>query len=100
MPSHRSPLSPFICLYAAWMMFSRALALFVSRSLDALRCRETTTRKKTEVIVEHFHHKVRYKIGGKAKAMVVTCSRLHAVRYKAGVREVHRREGLTTSACW
>jgi type I restriction enzyme R subunit len=38
--------------------------------------------QKTQVMVEHFRQKVRHKIGGKAKAMVVTSSRLHAVRYK------------------
>lgn len=38
--------------------------------------------QKTEVIVEHFHRVVSRKIGGKAKAMLVTPSRLHAVRYK------------------
>ena len=37
---------------------------------------------KTEVMVEHFRTHVRHKIGGRAKAMVVTDSRLHAVRYK------------------
>ena len=38
--------------------------------------------QKTEVMVEHFRQVVAKKIGGKAKAMVVTSSRLHAVRYK------------------
>jgi type I restriction enzyme R subunit len=38
--------------------------------------------QKTEVMVEHFHTFTRHKIGGKAKAMVVTSSRLHAIRYK------------------
>lgn len=38
--------------------------------------------QKTEVMVEHFYHFTRHKIGGKAKAMVVTDSRLSAVRYK------------------
>lgn len=38
--------------------------------------------QKTEVMVEHFRQIVSKKIGGKAKAMVVTSSRLHAVRYK------------------
>src|SRR5438270_9370619 len=33
-------------------------------------------------MVEHFYHVTRHKIGGKAKAMVVTGSRLEAVRYK------------------
>ena len=38
--------------------------------------------QKTEVIVEHFQAVTRHKIGGRAKAMVVTGSRLEAVRYK------------------
>lgn len=37
--------------------------------------------QKTAVMVEHFRHKVRNYLGGRAKAMVVTSSRLHAVRY-------------------
>ncbi len=37
--------------------------------------------QKTEVIIEHFRSKVQSRIGGKAKAMIVTESRLHAVRY-------------------
>ena len=37
--------------------------------------------QKTAVIIEHFRNNVRRRIGGKAKAMVVTSSRLHAVRY-------------------
>src|SRR5206468_235955 len=38
--------------------------------------------QKTEVIVDHFNAVTRHKIGGRAKAMVVTGSRLEAVRYK------------------
>ncbi|MFH0947789.1 MAG: type I restriction endonuclease [Elusimicrobiota bacterium] len=38
--------------------------------------------QKTEVIIEHFHQVTMKKIGGKAKAMVVTSSREHVVRYK------------------
>ena len=38
--------------------------------------------QKTEVMVEHFNAVTRHKIGGRAKAMVVTGSRLEAVRYK------------------
>lgn len=38
--------------------------------------------QKTEVIVEHFQQSTQHKIGGHAKAMVVTGSRLEAVRYK------------------
>jgi len=38
--------------------------------------------QKTAVMVEHFNSMTRHKIGGRAKAMVVTASRLEAVRYK------------------
>ncbi|KXL48372.1 MAG: hypothetical protein FE78DRAFT_29172 [Acidomyces sp. 'richmondensis'] len=38
--------------------------------------------QKTEIMVEHFRRITRHKIGGRAKAMVVTSSRLHALRYK------------------
>lgn len=37
--------------------------------------------QKTEIMVEHFRDHVKHKLGGRAKAMVVTSSRLHAVRY-------------------
>jgi type I restriction enzyme R subunit len=37
--------------------------------------------QKTEVMVEHFRRSVRHRLDGRAKAMVVTTSRLHAVRY-------------------
>ena len=40
--------------------------------------------QKTEVMVEHFQQFTRHKIGGHAKAMVVTGSRMEAVRYKQG----------------
>ena len=36
---------------------------------------------KTTIMLEHFRTVTQHKIGGKAKAMVVTPSRLHAVRY-------------------
>lgn len=42
----------------------------------------TNLAQKAEIIVEHFRQKVADQIGGRAKAMVVTSSRLHAVRYK------------------
>ena len=38
--------------------------------------------QKTEVIIEHFRQHVRKRIGGRAKAMLITQSRLHAVRYR------------------
>lgn len=37
--------------------------------------------QKATIMLEHFRNVTRHKIGGKAKAMIVTPSRLHAVRY-------------------
>lgn len=37
--------------------------------------------QKTEIIIEHFRKHIKPKLGGRAKAMVVTSSRLHAIRY-------------------
>jgi len=54
---------------------TRALAKFMSLHPHNIE-------QKTEVIVEHFRRSVIHKLGGRAKAMVVTSSRLHAVRYK------------------
>lgn len=44
-------------------------------------------RQKAEIIIEHFRANVAHKIGGKAKAMLVTGSRLHAVRYYFAFRD-------------
>ncbi|MBI4470284.1 MAG: hypothetical protein HY650_13280, partial [Acidobacteria bacterium] len=41
--------------------------------------------EKVKICVEHFAAKARGEIGGKAKAMMVTRSRLHAVRYRLAV---------------
>jgi type I restriction enzyme R subunit len=41
--------------------------------------------EKVKIAVEHFAAQVQGEIGGKAKAMIVTRSRLHAVRYKLAV---------------
>ena len=38
--------------------------------------------QKTRIMVEHFQNATRHRIGGRAKAMVVTGSRLEAIRYK------------------
>lgn len=45
----------------------------------------TNLAQKAEIIVEHFRAVTHTQIGGKAKAMVVTRSRLHAVRYKQAI---------------
>ncbi|EPZ47368.1 type I restriction endonuclease subunit R [Alicyclobacillus acidoterrestris] len=54
--------------------------------------------QKTEIMVEHFRRITRHKIGGRAKAMVVTSSRLHALRYKQAFDEYIRRKGYTDVA--
>ena len=41
--------------------------------------------EKVRICVEHFAAQVQGEIGGKAKAMIVTRSRLHAVRYRLAV---------------
>lgn len=51
--------------------------------------------QKTEVIVEHFRGIVRRKLNGKAKALVVTRSRLHAVRFKQAFDEYVKEKGYT-----
>jgi type I restriction enzyme R subunit len=54
---------------------ARALARFISFHPHNLA-------QKTEIMIEHFRAHTMHKIGGRAKAMVVTSSREHAVRYK------------------
>ena len=54
---------------------ARALARYVD-------LHDYNITQKVEIIVEHFCTFTRHKIGGQAKAMVVTGSREHAVRYK------------------
>ena len=51
--------------------------------------------QKTEVMIEHFRTSVQHKIGGRAKAMVVTDSRLHAIRYKLSFDQYIKDKGYT-----
>lgn len=60
-----------------------------------LTLHEVNLRNKTEVMVEHFRTHVRHKIGGRAKAMVVTEGRLHAVRYKQAFDTYIGEKGYT-----
>ena len=46
------------------------------------------------MIVEHFRHHVAHKVGGQAKAMVVTASRLQAVRYKRALDKYCAEHGI------
>ena len=67
---------------------TRALAKFMSLHPHNIE-------QKTEVIVEHFRGTVRQRLGGRAKAMVVTPSRLHAVRYKLSFDRYLAEHGYT-----
>lgn len=65
---------------------AKALARF-------LRLHPYNIAQKTEVMIEHFNAVTRHKLGGKAKAMVVTGSRLEAVRYKLAFDVYIREKG-------
>ncbi len=67
---------------------ARALAKFMSLHPHNIE-------QKTEVMVEHFRQKVRSHLGGRAKAMVVTSSRLHAVRYMQAFERYIGENGYT-----
>jgi len=53
----------------------------------------TAISQKVEVIVEHFRRHVQHELDGQAKAMVVTQSREHALRYYFGLREYIQKRG-------
>jgi len=54
--------------------------------------------EKVKLCVEHFATHVQGEIGGKAKAMIVTRSRLHAVRYKLAVDKYVSERGYSFKA--
>lgn len=57
-----------------------------------------TIDKKIDILVEHFHNHIAHQIGGKAKAMIVTRSRLHAVRYFLALRSYLAENGYPYQA--
>jgi type I restriction enzyme R subunit len=67
---------------------ARALAKFMSLHPHNIE-------QKTEVMIEHFRRSVMPRLGGRAKAMVVTSSRLHAVRYKLAFDTYITENGYT-----
>jgi type I restriction enzyme R subunit len=69
----------------------RLLLEYVDRHAFAIR-------RKAHIIVDHFTRKTAQKIGGQAKAMVVTHSRAHAVLYKQAIDDVLREQNLTFGA--
>lgn len=58
-----------------------------------LRLHPHNIAQKTEIMIEHFHLATRHKIGGHAKAMVITGSRLEAVRYKQSFDQYIKSKG-------
>lgn len=59
---------------------------------------EHAIKLKTQTMVEHFHAHIEHLINGEAKAMIVTKSRLHAVRYKQAFDAYLREAGLNYRA--
>jgi len=76
--------------------YDRAKASYLMQSFVGLH--EHAIRKKVEVMVEHFHAQVAGRIKGRAKAMVVTRSRLHAVRFKIDFDNYLREKGYPYKA--
>lgn len=76
--------------------YDRKKATYLLRSFIDLH--EHAINKKVELIMEHFHNNVRSRINGKAKAMIVTRSRLHAVRYKIAVDKYLQEHGYKFKA--
>ena len=54
---------------------------------------ETHLTQKAEIVVDHFKEHTANKIQGQAKAMVVTSSRLHAVRFKQALDRYIKSSG-------
>ncbi len=70
--------------------YDRKKATYLLRSYADLHAHAIHT--KTALMLDHFEEEVKDRIAGKAKAMVVTRSRLHAVRYKLDFdREMKQR---------
>jgi type I restriction enzyme R subunit len=51
-----------------------------------------TIESKAKLLLDHFFSKTTHKIGGEAKAMVVTSSRAHAVLYKQTIDRILRED--------
>ena len=66
----------------------RAIARFVTLHPHNLA-------QRAEIVVEHFRENTMKKMGGRAKAMVVTGSRLHAVRTKLAIDAYVAEKGYT-----
>lgn len=54
---------------------------------------DTNIEQRIQIILEHFRTSVMHELGGEAKAMVITASRLEAVRYKQAFDSYVKRKG-------
>lgn len=59
---------------------------------------ESGIEKKAELMAEHFRSQIEKLIDNNAKAMIVTKSRLHAVRYYQALRDYLAKRGYPTKA--
>lgn len=76
--------------------YDRTKATLLLKSFVDLH--EQTIAKKVTIMIEHFVGQVAHQINGKAKAMIVTRSRLHAVRYKHVVDRYLKERGSSYKA--
>jgi len=76
--------------------YDRRKAALLLRSFVEMH--EHTIAQKVALIAEHFAGQGLGRIGGKAKAMLVTRSRLHAVRYKQAVDKYLKANGYAFKA--
>lgn len=66
--------------------------------MNWVRLHPTNIAQKVQIIVEHFRSNVAWRLDGRAKAMVVTSSRLAAVRYKRAFDKYVAEHGYTDVA--
>ena len=76
--------------------YERGKATLLLKSF--VEAHEQTISKKVAIMVEHFAGQVAHLIDSKAKAMIVTRSRLHAVRYKHAVDRYLKEQGYRYKA--
>jgi len=87
--------------YSTWFKFVKTLeddpAIPKKKGAKALakfkELHPHNIEQKTEVMVEHFREHVRHQLGGRGKAMVVTASRIQAVRYKLAFERYIKDQG-------
>jgi type I restriction enzyme R subunit len=76
--------------------YDRQKAQYLLRSFVELH--PHAIAEKVRIMVEHFAAQVQHEIGGRAKAMIVTRSRLHAVRYRLAVDRYLAEQGYPFQA--